>query len=97
MPRLDAMVPYLLPLAAILLGAVGVLIATEVLRPFRDLKVDGPIAFALWIVGCGLAITGLATGTGRTWACITALAANGLCLLAVGALLLILGRNRRLF
>lgn len=37
-------------------GRVCVLICSEVIRPFRDLAVDGPIALACWAIGAALAI-----------------------------------------
>jgi hypothetical protein len=41
-------IPNLLGAVVLLLAAFGVLICFEVIRPFRDLAVDGPIALALW-------------------------------------------------
>lgn len=45
-------------LLALVLFALGVLLVVEVIRPFRDLAIDGPIALGCW--GAGLALGAIA-------------------------------------
>mgnify|MGYP000563170892 CR=1 FL=1 len=47
------------PAIAVLLAVGGILILTEVVRPFRDLRSDGPLAVVLLAAGLVLAILGL--------------------------------------
>ena len=49
-------IPNFLGIAALLLCALGVLIFFEVLRPFRDMSIDGPIALGSWGLGLALGI-----------------------------------------
>ncbi|MGI8955306.1 MAG: hypothetical protein ACR2II_00095 [Chthoniobacterales bacterium] len=51
-------IPNFLGIAALLLCALGALIFCEVLRPFRDMSIDGPIALASWGLGAALGISG---------------------------------------
>ena len=49
--------PNSLSIVALVLGASGVLIFCEVIRPFRDMSIDGPIALSLWGIGAALGIS----------------------------------------
>jgi hypothetical protein len=49
--------PNVLGIVALVLCALGVLIFFEVVRPFRDNAIDGPIAFSSWAVGAALGIS----------------------------------------
>lgn len=44
-------------IVALLLAVIALLIFCEVIRPFRDLSVDGPIALGLWGIGGALGIS----------------------------------------
>jgi hypothetical protein len=50
-------IPNLLAIFALLLCTLGVLIFSEVIRPFRDMSIDGPIALGSWGVGAAIAIS----------------------------------------
>jgi hypothetical protein len=79
-----------------LLLVFGALLAFEVIRPFRDLAIDGPIALACWGIGVLLAALALWLRQGIFALNVTALVLNILALLAMGALLL-LAKPTRLF
>jgi hypothetical protein len=76
---------------------LGALLVTEVIRPFRDLSIDGPIAMTLWGVGMGVAAIALWCRWGVPWLNWLMFGINGLTLLGVTALLLVIGGNNRLF
>ena len=40
-----------------MLSVAGLLLIFEVVRPYRDLSVDGPLALAAWGLGVTLAVT----------------------------------------
>jgi hypothetical protein len=40
-------------------SAIGILLVCEVIRPFHDLTVDGPLAVILWVAGTALGGYGL--------------------------------------
>lgn len=90
------MSPHLFAGASFLLLALGALLAFEVIRPFRDLAIDGPIALACWGIGVLLAALALWLRQGIFALNVTALVLNILALLAMGALLL-LAKPTRLF
>ena len=46
-------------MAALGLGGVGVLLFFEIIRPFHDMSIDGPLALALWGVGAALGVVSL--------------------------------------
>lgn len=46
-----------LPLLACALSAAGILLILEVIRPFHDLALDGPLALTLWGIGVALSFT----------------------------------------
>jgi hypothetical protein len=87
---------HLFAAASFLLLALGALLAFEVIRPFRDLASDGPIAIGCWGLGVLLAAAGLWFRQGVFALNVAALVLNVLALLAMGALLL-LAKPRRLF
>lgn len=39
------------------LSATGILLILEVIRPFHDLALDGPLALTLWGIGAVLSLT----------------------------------------
>ncbi|MGI8819676.1 MAG: hypothetical protein ACR2ID_02210 [Chthoniobacterales bacterium] len=49
-------IPNSLGIVALLLCVFGALILCEVLRPFRDMSIDGPIALGSWGLGAALGI-----------------------------------------
>ncbi len=85
---------WMLASAAFLLSLGGGLLLFEVIRPFRDLAIDGPIALGAWTLGAALAL-GLFFIRGRSLLLGSlALAFNLLPLLAVaGIFLLLRGSN----
>ncbi len=87
--------PHWLCLAALLLCALGVLIFLEVLRPDRDMAIDGPSALVAWATGTALGVSCLfLKGRSRALS-IVSLLANLLPLLA--ALVLIWAMSRSNF
>ncbi|MEO6970894.1 MAG: hypothetical protein ABI217_08365 [Chthoniobacterales bacterium] len=50
-------IPNLLGIVALLLCVVGALIFFEVIRPFRHMSIDGPIALSFWGVGAALGVS----------------------------------------
>lgn len=88
--------PHLFAAASFLLLALGALLAFEVIRPFRDLAIDGPIAMGCWVLGAALAAVALWFRQGVFALNVTALVLNVFALLAMGALLL-LAKPTRLF
>ncbi len=79
--------PHLLGTIALLLGGFGVLIFMEVIRPFRDMSIDGPIALGSWGTGLALGITCFFLKGRSLTLTIISVAANLLLLLAALALL----------
>jgi hypothetical protein len=79
--------PNLLGAVALLLCAVGVLIFVEVIRPFRDMAIDGPIALSLWGIGAALAVSCLFLKGRSITLSIISLLANVVLLLAALALI----------
>ncbi len=90
------MTHHLLAGASFVLLVVGALLAFEVIRPFRDLAVDGPLAMACWGLGMLLPAIALWLRQGLFALNVTALVLNVFALLAMGALLL-LAKPTRLF
>ena len=80
-------IPILLSIAALVLSASGVLIFCEVIRPFRNMSVDGPIALSSWGVGAALGISCFFLKGRSTTLSVVSVAANILPLLAALALL----------
>jgi ABC-type uncharacterized transport system permease subunit len=83
--------------ASLALLVLGLLLVFEVIRPFRDLSIDGPIAMGCWVAGALLAAVALWRRQGARAANIVALALNVLALLTMGGLLLLLATSTRLF
>src|SRR5213076_2889696 len=48
-----------LAMAALALAVLGILLFVEVIRPFHDLSIDGPLALLSWGSGAGLALVTL--------------------------------------
>jgi hypothetical protein len=48
-----------LALAALALAVLGILLFVEVIRPFHNLSIDGPLALLSWGSGAGLALVTL--------------------------------------
>src|SRR5437762_14034648 len=48
-----------LAMAALALAVLGILLFAEVIRPFHDLSIDGPLALFSWESGAGLALVTL--------------------------------------
>lgn len=89
--------PYILSMLSLALFILGVLLFFEVIRPFRDLELDMPIAIGSWSAGIVLAGIALWFRLGHpaiNWA---ALILNALALAALLTLAMILKRSGRLF
>lgn len=43
-------------MAALALAALGILLFLEIIRPFHNLSIDGPLALLFWGSGAGLAL-----------------------------------------
>ena len=65
----------------------GLLLLFEVVRPFRDLAIDGPIAMGAWSAGFLLAVIALWLRRGSRALSIIALVLNLLALACVSAIL----------
>ena len=76
--------------AAFLLSLGGGLLLLEVIRPFRDLAIDGPIALGAWTLGAALAGSMFCVRGRSLLLGSLALACNLLPLLAVGGVFLLL-------
>ena len=48
--------PHVLGIVALLLCVFGALLFTEIIRPFRDMSIDGPLAVASWGAGAAIGI-----------------------------------------
>lgn len=79
-------IPNLLGIFALLLCALGVLIFFEVIRPFRDMSIDGPIALGSWGIGAAFGISCFFLKGRSLTLSIVSVAANVLLLLAALAL-----------
>ncbi len=79
--------PHLLGVISLLLCGLGVLIFCEMVRPFRDMAKDGPIALGAWSVGLALG-TGCFFLRGRS-AVLSAISVAANLLPLVGALVLL--------
>jgi len=75
-------------------AAIGLLLIFEVLRPFRDLMKDGPLAMTFWGVGAIAAITGCFLRPRAIALSIAALLANLIPICAVTTVLVLLGHSR---
>lgn len=82
-----------LAIIAILLSCLAGLLVFEVIRPFRDLSIDGPVALGAWGVGIVLSIAALLIRRGSRVLPVTALVANVLPLSGALVLLWLLSRT----
>jgi ABC-type uncharacterized transport system permease subunit len=89
------MMPLLPAITGTALFVLGLLLFLEMLRPFRDLRKDGPLALAAFALGALTAGTALVLGCGPALLAAVALGLNALAL-AAALLLLRLARPRRL-
>ena len=76
------------------LFAAGLLLLFEVVRPFRDLSIDGPIAMAAWSFGFLLAVVAVWWRRGSRTLGIVALLLNLLAIVIVSAMLFSLTRMK---
>jgi len=85
------MLPFVMPItkvfavAALLLSAAGLLLVFEVIRPFRDLSVDGPLALVAWGIGMTLGVTCLFLKARSIALGVIVILANAIPLLAAGS------------
>src|SRR5947208_11219915 len=71
-----------LAMAAVALALLGVLLFLEVIRPFHNLSIDGPLALLSWGIGAAFSLATLCL-SGSSFILIPAsLSVNGLFLLA---------------
>lgn len=94
---MPAFTAYILSILSLALFTLGVLLFFEVVRPFRDLDLDMPIAIGSWSAGIVLAGIALWFRLGHpviNWAALTL---NVLALAVLLALVMILKRSGRLF
>lgn len=84
------------PLVSLALFATGLLLILEIIRPSRDLAIDGPTAMVCW--GLGILLPALTIRRRKTTPLnIAALTLNALALIAVATLLFLLRNPIRLF
>jgi hypothetical protein len=74
-------------------AAVGLLLIFEIIRPFRDMSKDGPLAMILWGVGATVAIIGFFVRPRAIVLSVAALLANLIPLCTVATVLLLLGHS----
>ena len=72
---------------------LGLLLIFEVIRPFRDMSKDGPLAIILWGVGAIVAIIGFFVRSRAIALGIAALLANLIPLCGVAVVLVFLGHS----
>jgi len=89
--------PYILPGLSLALFASGLLLFFEVIRPFRDLELDGPIAMGCWALGVVLPATAMWLRHRPFWLNLAALLLNAIVLAGVSALLYLVATSWRLF
>jgi uncharacterized membrane protein HdeD (DUF308 family) len=89
--------PSLPPLIGTVLLVTGLLLFYEVIRPFRDLEIDGLLALVCW--GLAVLVNGIAIWRklGSRALNLTVLLLNLLVLTGVLALLMVLSSSMRLF
>ena len=80
-------------IAALGLGGVGVLLFFEIIRPFHDMSIDGPLALALWGVGAALGVVSLCLKGRSLTLGIMSLVVNLMLLLAALMLLWLLAHS----
>lgn len=77
-------------IAALALTAFGVLLFLEVIRPFRDMNRDGPLAMICWGIGFLVSLVALYKGSRFRVLSWVGLVLNAMALIAVSVLLLLL-------
>jgi hypothetical protein len=82
-----------LTVASFFCAAVGLLLIFEVVRPFRDMSKDGPLAMISWGIGATVAIIGFFVRPRAIALSVAALLANLIPLCGVGAVLALLGHS----
>lgn len=85
----ESMIRKWLPRISLACAAIGLLLITETIRPFHDMRKDGPLAMVCWALGLAAAVASLFTG-GRTASAIMGLIFNAVPLIGVALLLLAL-------
>ena len=78
---------------ALALNCFGLLLVFEVIRPFRDLSKDGPLAMVCWGAGVVLSLVALLKGSRYRVVSWIGLIVNALALIAMSALLWLLGHS----
>jgi hypothetical protein len=89
--------PWILPGLSLALLVCGGLLFFEVIRPFRDLELDGPIALACWALGIALPATALWLRHPLFGVNVAALVLNAVSLAGIAGLLYIISTTWRLF
>ncbi|MGZ5538364.1 MAG: hypothetical protein ACXWG0_07540 [Chthoniobacterales bacterium] len=82
---------------AFLLAGVGLLLFFEIIRPFRDMSIDGPLALAAWGLGVTLSIVALIARARWVVVNVAGLVVNALLLLGAAALLWAISRSNFLW
>ena len=85
--------PKRLAIVSFACAAMGLLLIFEVVRPFRDIAKDGPLAMILWGIGTIAGIAGFFLRPRAIALSIAALMANLIPMCGIAALLLLLGRS----
>ena len=82
-----------LGLVSFVCAAIGLLLIFEVIRPFRDLAKDGPLAMTCWCVGALIAISCFFGRQRSIAVAIIGLLVNLLPITALAAVLLLLSHS----
>ena len=82
-----------LTIVSFVCAAMGLLFLFEVIRPFRDMSKDGPLAMILWGVGVTAAIMGFFVRPRAIALSVAALLANLIPLCGVAVILVLLGHS----
>lgn len=89
--------PYILPGLSLAFLISGFLLLFEVIRPFRDLAIDGPIALACWTLGIVLPAAALWLRHRLFHFNLTVLVLNALAMAGTLGLLYLIATSWRLF
>ena len=82
-----------LALLSLGLAVLGLLLVFEVIRPFRDMSKDGPLAMVLWGVGAATAFSCFFLRPRSTALSVIALLANSLALIGLAIVFFLLSRS----
>jgi len=82
-----------LTIVSFVCAGMGLLLIFEVIRPFRDMSKDGPLAMILWSVGATVAIIGFFVRPRVIALSVAALLANLIPLCGVAVVLVLLGHS----